>query len=241
LNEQELWNKQVSLTPTGCQTNSKAPDRYVEGVYPKFIDRGYGGNVVDLNGKLYVDFIAALGAVSVGYNNLYITDAIKEQLNKGISFSLPNVLEGQVAEKISQLVPSMQMSKFTKTGSDACSMAIKCARAYTGRTEIVAIGYHGWHDWYTASTDKKSGIPYIYELFIRRCDYGNLKLLTSLVSEHTAAIILEPVVFKELDPKYLEEVIKLAHLHKAIVIFDETVTGGRFAQFTAQKCLRRHA
>jgi glutamate-1-semialdehyde 2,1-aminomutase len=234
MNDFDLWDRQTRFTPNGCQTMSKMPNRYVNGIYPKFIERGHGGNVVDTNGKVYIDYIAGLGAISVGYNNIYINNAIKEQLEKGISFSLPNQLEGAVAERISQLVPSMEMSKFTKTGSDACSMAIKAARAFTGKSDVIVLGYHGWHDWYTASTDKQAGVPDSDKYLVHKCEYGKLDELENLLVRGVAAVILEPVVFKNLDKGYLQDVINLTHAYDALVIFDETVTGGRFAQFTAQ-------
>jgi glutamate-1-semialdehyde 2,1-aminomutase len=234
MNENELWERQILYTPNGCQTMSKMPNRYVNGIYPKFIERGHGGNVVDSNGKVYVDYIAALGAVSIGYNNVYVNNAIQDQLEKGISFSLPNQLEGAVAERISRLVPSMEMSKFTKTGSDACSMAIMAARAFTGKTDIIVLGYHGWHPWYTASTDKTAGIPTSDKYMVHKCEYGKLDQLEELLTKGVAAVILEPVVFKHLDKGYLQDVVNLTHAYDALVIFDETVTGGRFAQFTAQ-------
>src|SRR4051812_9271202 len=95
-----LWERQKSLTPGGAQTLSKMPERYVDGVYPKLLDRGAGGHVWSTDGREFIDLIAGLGAVSVGYGNEFVDRAVENQLAKGVSFSLPTKLEADLAEKL---------------------------------------------------------------------------------------------------------------------------------------------
>jgi glutamate-1-semialdehyde 2,1-aminomutase len=228
----DLFARQRDLTPFGTQTMSKAPDRYVNGVYPKLLTRGMGSHVWDVDDNEYIDWISALGPISVGYCNDYVDNHIKVQMMKGIVFSMPNELEAQVADRLSQIIPSMEMSKFTKTGSDACTMAVKAARAYTGRTSVVVCGYHGWHDWYSIVNDKKAGIPDILAGYTKKGVYNNLD---SFKRNMPACIILEPMVVAYPEKGFLEGLRDWCTQNRVVLIFDEVVTGARFEKFAAQE------
>lgn len=222
----KLWSRQLFYTPLGGQTLSKLPSRYVNGVYPKLLVKGQGGVVTDVDGREYIDYIAGLGAVSVGYNNQTVNNAIKEQLEKGISFSLPNPLEADVAEALSKLMPEMDMWKFGKNGTDATLMAIRCARALTGRKKILVHGYHGCSDHFEALGTRKAGMIDLAD-FVKRFD-GKYDY-----SDHSfAAIIVEPRIFAPLDWQAARD---WCNETNTLLIFDEIVTGGRFPGFTAYK------
>ncbi len=224
----KLWERQLYFTPSGGQTLSKLPSRYVNGQYPKMITRGYDGHVIDTDGKDYIDYIAALGAVSVGYNNEYINSAIMEQLEKGISFSLPNSLEADVSERLCGLFPGSEMWKFGKNGVDATLMAIRCARAYTGRSKIMVHGYHGCSDHFECLGTRKAGM-------VDLSDYTTAYSGTFDFDDKSyAALIVEPQVFQALDWKKAKEWCEATG---ALLIFDEIVTGGRWEGFSAAKYL----
>lgn len=212
------------------------PSKYVEGVYPIFIERGLGCHVWDNDGNGYIDYPNALGAILLGYNYPAVNDAIKEQLNYGSIFTLPSYLECILAEKIKELIPCAEKVRFLKTGSEADSAAIKIARAYTGREHIAYCGYHGWHDWFTVSTPKNKGIPNCYSSLVHKFIYNDPQGLKDIADKYNlAAIILEPCIFEEPKDNFLEEVRRIADDNGAVLIFDEVVTGFRFKGFSAQK------
>ena len=156
---EELLERALKTVPLGSQTFSKSKTQYPFGVSPFFIERANGSHVWDVDGNEYVDFINALCAVTLGYNDPDVTTAVRIQLEDGIIFSLPHPLEMKVAEKIVEMVPCAEMVRYGKNGSDATSGAIRLARAYTGRDHIAACGYHGWQDWYIGSTTRNQGVP----------------------------------------------------------------------------------
>ena len=145
--------------PLGSQTFSKSRTQYPVGISPHFIDRAEGAYVWDIDGNRYVDLVNSLAAVTLGYGDETVNEAVRKQLERGVSFSLPGVLESEVAELIVELVPSAEMVRFGKNGTDATTAAIRLARAYTGRDHIVVCGYHGWQDWYIGSTTRDKGVP----------------------------------------------------------------------------------
>jgi glutamate-1-semialdehyde 2,1-aminomutase len=228
--EQELWERQCRLTPGGGQTLSKLPERYVNGVYPKLLSHGNGGHVWDVDGKEYIDLIAGLGAVSVGYNNEYVNCAVKNQMQKGVSFSLPTTLEADVAEKLCHLFPGTEMWKYGKNGVDATLMAIRAARAHTGRKKILVHGYHGCSDHFEALGTRQAGMVDLSNHVAKLYDG---MLLDETVDQY-AAIIIEPMVFERLNWDVVSEWCKLTN---TLLIVDEIVCGGRFEGFSAYKYL----
>lgn len=155
----ELWARAEGLIPATGNLLAKAPGQWTEGVAPKFLDHGKGARVWDVDGNEYVDLAMAVGPVSLGYCDRAIDEAIVRQLGKGISFSLMHALEVEVAELVREVVPGIEMVRFSKTGADVTSAAIRLARAHTGRSKVLCCGYHGWHDWYITVTDRRRGIP----------------------------------------------------------------------------------
>ncbi len=224
------WTQQTTLIPTGSQTISKTPAKYVEGVYPRMLRSGDGCVVTDLGGNLYTDFIGALGPVILGYNSHPVNKAVIAQINTGaVSMSFPHTLEYTLADSLLKARPGNEMSRFFKTGSDALSAAVRVARAFTGKNRVVVCGYHGWHDWYAVSTDRPAGIPNELKSYISHFKYNDPQSLADLfTSDDIAAVILEPVMFDAPKDGFLDEVARLAHEHDALLVFDEVVTGFRF-------------
>ena len=103
--------------------------------------------------------VSGLLSVTIGYNIKEINEDIKKQLSNGISFSLATKLEYELAKKIIKHVPSAEMVRYAKNGSDATTAAIRLARNITNHTNIMFSGYHGWHDWYIGSTSMNNGVP----------------------------------------------------------------------------------
>jgi glutamate-1-semialdehyde 2,1-aminomutase len=232
-NSDHYFNLLKRFTPNGSQTLSKMPNKFVEGVYPKVLSHGYGGRVWDVDGREYVDMIAGLGAISVGYCNPYIDDKVKTQLDKGVLFSLPTVLEYEVSKRLTELVPFTEQWKFLKTGSEATTAAVKAARAITGRDKVMTCGYHAWMDWYAIQNNRKAGIPSFNQDLVTKVTYNKWEDFKQLESEEYACLIIEPYVFDTPVPEFFWYIQDLCEMSGTLLIFDEVVTGGRTKFFTA--------
>ena len=235
----EQWLARALKTiPLGSQTFSKSKTQYPYGVSPYFIERGAGSHVWDADGNEYVDFIMSLAAVTLGYQDPDVTEAVRAQLDVGVIFSLPHRLEMEVAEAIVETVPCAEMVRFGKNGSDATSGAIRVARAFTGRDRVAVCGYHGWQDWYIGSTARNRGVPLAVRGLTHTFTYNDLGSLQSLLDAHPgefAAVILEPMNVAEPAAGFLQGVKDLAQRHGALLVFDETITGFRYELGGAQQ------
>ena len=233
-----MLERALKTVPLGSQTFSKSKTQYPFGVSPYFIQRGKGSRVWDVDGNEYIDFINSLAAVTLGYNDPDVTAAVRAQLDDGVIFSLPHPLEHQVAEKIVEMVPCAEMVRFGKNGSDATSGAIRLARAYTVRDHVAVCGYHGWQDWYIGSTTRNRGVPQSTRDLTHTFLYNDIESLHRIFREfpdQVAAVIMEPMNTTEPRDGFLEKVKELCAGNKAVFIFDETITGFRYANGGAQE------
>lgn len=233
-----LLDRALKVIPLGSQTFSKSKTQYPYGVSPYFIKRGKGSRVWDVDGNEYIDFVNSLAAVNLGYNDPDVTKAVRAQLEDGVIFSLPNPIEIDVAEKMREMVSCAEMVRFGKNGSDATAGAIRLARAFTGRDRVAVCGYHGWQDWYIGSTARNKGVPGAVRALTHTFPYNDLAALDALLSSHVgefAAVIMEPMNVTEPLPGYLSGVRDLAHSNGALLVFDETITGFRYAPGGAQE------
>ena len=226
------------VIPLGSQTFSKSRTQWPHGVSPHFITRANGSRAWDLDGNEYIDFVNSLASVTLGYNDPDVTRAVSEQLQSGVIFTLAHPIETEVAELICELVPCAEMVRFGKNGSDATAGAVRLARAFTGRDHVAVCGYHGWQDWYIGSTGRRRGVPKATQDLTHTFGYNNLESLRALLEANPdgfAAVILEPMNVVDPAPGFLEGVKALAHQHGALLVFDETITGFRFAKGGAQE------
>jgi glutamate-1-semialdehyde aminotransferase len=234
--ESERWLARArDLSPAATQTLAKGPGQYVRGVAPVYADRGKGGRLWDIDGNEYVDWQMGIGPLVLGYCNEAVDDAVREQLARGITFSLVHPLEVEVAEMVRDLVPNAEMVRFSKTGCDVTTAAVRLARAATGRSKVLCCGYHGWHDWYVATTDRHAGIPEVTRDLTFTFSYNDLASLERSLDEDVACVILEPVVFEEPRADFLSEVRRLCHANGSLLVFDEMWTGFRIALGGAQE------
>jgi glutamate-1-semialdehyde 2,1-aminomutase len=230
----ETYSRLLEVTPCGSQTLSKMPSRFIRGVYPEVLARGQSAHVWDEDGNEYVDLIAGLGCVSVGYVIDDINFDVEAQLRKGVTFSLPHKLEGLVSRKLIDLVPNTEMWKFGKNGTDATVMAVRAARAFTGRMKVLSVGYNGCADVFEAVGTRRAGIPDVLGQLIHKAVYNDIESFQSLRDGTYACLIMEPMVYEYPKPGFLQAVRELCTDTGTVLIFDEVVTGGRFDQFTAQ-------
>lgn len=235
---EEFLRRAEKVIPLGSQTFSKSKTQYPFGVSPYFIQRGQGSRVWDVDGNEYIDFINGLAAITLGYSDPDVNQAVRAQLDQGVIYSLPHPLETEVAERIVDMVPCAEMVRFGKNGSDATSGAIRLARAFTGRDRVAFCGYHGWQDWYIGATARNRGVPDAVRKLTHGFLYNDLGSLELMLGKHPgefAAVIMEPMNAVEPAPGFLAGVKELTHRHGALLVFDETITGFRYSNGGAQE------
>jgi glutamate-1-semialdehyde aminotransferase len=226
----ELLDEARGAIPAQSQTFSKGWTQFPLGVSPVFATRADGGYLWDADGHKYIDWPMALGPLLLGHNHPVVNEAIKNQLDNGIAFSLPTEAELELAHRLIDWFPYAERVRFGKNGSDATSGAVRAARAFTGRDIILCCGYHGWQDWFIGTTTRSVGVPKAVQALTKPFPYNDLPALEALLSQHgedVAAIIMEPMGLVEPDEGYLQAVRNLATRYGAVLIFDECWTGFR--------------
>lgn len=226
-----------AVIPLGSQTFSKSRTQFPVGVSPLFLARGKGARVWDIDDNEYVDFISSQCSITLGYADPDIDGAVRDQLDGGVILSLPHMIEAEVAERICAMVPCAEMVRFGKNGSDATAGCIRIARAFTGREHVAVCGYHGWQDWYIGSTARNRGVPQATRDLTHGFAYNDLGSLERIFAENPgkiAAVILEPMNVEWPAPGFLEGVREICDREGAVLVFDETITGFRYANGGAQ-------
>jgi len=226
------WDRAQRVIPLGTQTLSKSPTQFVQGVLPIYLQRGHGAHVWDVDGNEWIDYPMALGPVILGYGEPAVDEAVRAQLDEGITFTLMHPLEVEVAERIVAMCPGVEAVRFGKSGSDALSAAVRAARAHTGRDVVLVAGYHGWHDWYIGTTTRDRGVPKAVADLTFAIPFDDLAALDQALARHRgeiAAVIVEPAGATVPSDGYLQGLIDRARADGAVSIFDEVITGFRLA------------
>lgn len=206
----------------GALTNSKHPSMLIRGVYPTHIKHGHNVYLYDIEEIKYVDYICGLGVNFLGYGNDKIAKHLIKYLYHGFSHSLPTTTEVETAEKLKEIFTFVDNWKFLKTGSEACSVALKFARAATGRKKVISHGYHGFHDQFVSLAPPHKGVnndPHILP-------YNSL----DAIDKETAAVIVEPIITKndKSHVQWLKDLRKKCDETGALLIFDEVITAFRY-------------
>ncbi len=233
----EFWrlrDRATRVIPMGTQTHSKAAREALRGVEPCFIARGKGCRVWDVDGVEYIDFRNGLGPVTLGYAFPAVDDAIRRQLDDGISFSYPHPLEVEVAERLVRLIPCAESVRFLKTGGEAMAATHRLARAFTGRDLILTCGYHGW-----VNRVGTPGVPAQTQATYRTLPWGDATPYETAFAEAPGEIAAVSVACSYLDIEkggtFLADLRSLTARHGALLVFDEIVTGFRLAIGGAQE------
>ena len=232
--------------PGLTQLLSKRPDQFSLGVWPGYYSRAVGARVWDLDDNEYLDFsIAGIGANVLGYGDPDVDAAVRRAVAHGVSSSLNCPEEVELAELLCELHPWADMARYTRSGGEAMTVAVRIARAATGRDLVAFCGYHGWHDWYLAAnlgeTDALDGhlLPGLDPAGVPRClrgsalpfGYNRLDELEAIAAEHgpkLGVIVLEPIRNFEPDPGFMEGVRAVADRTGAVLVMDEISAGFRF-------------
>ncbi|MBV9863337.1 MAG: aspartate aminotransferase family protein [Alphaproteobacteria bacterium] len=236
--------KAATLFPSGITHDS----RYIE-PYGLYIDRAAGPRKWDVDGNEYVDYFGGHGALLLGHCHPEVVAAVQRQVARGTHYGASHELEIAWAELVMRLVPSAERVRFTSSGTEATLMAVRLARAVTGRSKLIRFNYnfHGWHDHMTSGhASHFDGTPTVGVLSgvaenVLLCDQNDAEGLARLFDEHRdiAAAIIEPTGANggrlPIDPDFLHTLRRLTAEHGAVLIFDEVVTGFRVAPGGAQQ------
>jgi glutamate-1-semialdehyde 2,1-aminomutase len=225
-----------AAVPGGAHTYAKGDDQYPEGLAP-IISHGRGAHVWDVDGNQYIEYGSGLRAVALGHAHPRVVEAVRRELDRGSNFVRPSAIEVEAAERFLQTVPTAEMVKFAKNGSDATTAAVRLARAATGRPLIALCRdqpFFSTDDWFIGGTPMSAGIP---EQLTVTFPYGDLDALDALLEQHdgqVACMILEAATQTDPPAGYLQGVRDLATRHGVVLVFDEMITGFRWSEAGAQ-------
>ncbi len=244
------WNKSQQYIPGGV--NSPVRNFSKVGGHPRFIERGRGCKIYDIDGNEYIDYVASWGPLILGHAHPSIVEAVSQAATRGTSFGAPTTLETELAECIVNAVPSIEKVRLVNSGTEATMSAIRVARGYTGRNKILKIDgcYHGHVDYLLAKAGSgvatfglsdSGGVPEDFArntLTIPFNDAEELKTTVEANSDEIACLILEPIMGNMgiIPPRdgYLNEIREITEQHGIVLIFDEVITGFRVAYGGAQ-------
>jgi len=235
-----LRDRAHRLIPAGAHTYSKGDDQFPANA-PGFIVRGSGARVWDPDGNEYVDWGMGLRAVILGHAYPRVVAAAREQLELGSNFVRPSPLEADLAERLVELIPSAEMVKLAKNGSDVTTAGVKLARAATGRDMVAVCADHPFFsvdDWFIGSTVVGAGVPKAVSDLTVSFRYNDLDSVNALFTANPgriAAVILEPIAFERPADGFLEGLREICTREGAILIFDEMISGFRFGLRGAQQ------
>ena len=240
---QELYKKAKTLIPGGTMLLSKRPEMFLPEHWPSYYSKAKGCKVWDLDGKEYTDVsIMGIGTNILGYSNYEIDDAVVQTVRSGNMSTLNCPEEVYLAEKLVELHPWADMVRFARSGGEANAIAIRIARAASGKDKVAICGYHGWHDWYLSanlSDDinldghllpglEPNGVPRNLKNTVFPFTYNNYDELENLVSMQDIGIIkMEVSRNKGPENNFLQKIRKLATDKNIILIFDECTSGFR--------------
>ncbi|WP_327242445.1 glutamate-1-semialdehyde 2,1-aminomutase [Streptomyces sp. NBC_01320] len=241
-----------AMIPGGAHTYAKGDDQYPENLAP-VISHGRGAHVWDIDDNRYVEYGSGLRSVSLGHAHPRVIEAVRRELDRGSNFVRPSIVEVKAAERFLATVPTAEMVKFAKNGSDVTTAAVRLARAVTGRPRVAICGNHPFFsvdDWFIGTTPMSAGIPAATTELTVAFPYGDLTATEELLTRYqdeVACLILEPAGHTEPSPSsqlrssrgdptpgYLAGLRELADRHGCVLIFDEMITGLRWSEAGAQ-------
>ena len=240
---QKLWKRAKQVIPGGNMLLSKRAEMFLPDQWPAYFSKAKGCKVWDLDGKEYIDMsIMGIGTNTLGYGNAEVDEAVRKVVDAGnmSTFNCPE--EVYLAERLVELHPWADMVRFSRSGGEANAIAIRIARAATGKDKVAICGYHGWHDWYLSANlgdDKHldghllpglepNGVPRDLRGTVLPFNYNNYAQLEALVNEHDIGVIkMEVVRNKGPEDNFLHKVRKLATDRGIVLIFDECTSGFR--------------
>ena len=241
----KIQERAKKLIPGMTQLLSKRPDMFAPGVWPGYYSKAKGVEVWDLDSNKYIDMsIAGIGANVLGYADPDVDAAVHKAIDVGTSSSLNCPEEVELAELLCEIHPWAEKVRYARTGGESMTIAVRIARAFTGKDKVAFCGYHGWHDWYLSAnlgTENAlgehlmpglspCGVPKGLKGTAFPFRYNHLEELQAIVAQHKddlAAIVMEPIRGEWPESGFLEDVRTLASETNAVFIMDEISSGFR--------------
>jgi glutamate-1-semialdehyde 2,1-aminomutase len=219
--------------PGYTSTGSKRPDALFgtgeDPALPSRMVRAAGARVWDVEGREYLDYVMALGAVALGYGHPAVNQAATAAIAAGVVGPLPPVQEEMLAEALARRLPWMERVRFLKTGAEAVAAAVRIARVVTGREEVLGCGYHGWLDW---CQGRAEGVPQATRAVFAELPFNDPERAREMIryrGDRLAAVVVEPVVVAEPSREWLETLRAETREAGAVLVFDEIKTAFRLA------------
>jgi glutamate-1-semialdehyde 2,1-aminomutase len=244
---QELYRRAKELIPGGTHLLSKRPELFAPDQWPPYFHTARGCTVYDLDDRAYTDFsINGIGACLLGYADPAVTRAVRRRLGRGSMCTLNPPEEVALAERLCQLHPWADQVRLARTGGEVAAVAVRIARATTGRSAVAICGYHGWADWYLAANLGESdalrghllpgldplGVPGELRGTAETFRFDHPEELAAIIARHgprLAAVVMEPCRYQDPAPGCLERIHELTHGCGALLVFDEITIGWRLA------------
>lgn len=242
---QAIYRRAREIMPGGTQLLSKRPEMFLPEQWPTYFKSAKGAAVIDIEGRTFLDMsYCGIGATVLGFADPDVNAAVKNAIDMGSMCTLNSAEDIELAELLIETHPWADMVRFGRAGGEAMAIAIRIARAATGRDMVAFCGYHGWHDWYLSANlgatsildghllpglDTK-GVPRGLAGLMHPFHFNNLEEIQSVVAEHRdqlAAIVMEPVRSNEPTPEFIMGVRALANDAGAVLVFDEVTSGLR--------------
>ncbi len=240
---QELYRKAKQLIPGGTMLLSKRPEMFLPENWPSYFSKAKGSKVWDIDGNEYIDMsIMGIGTNTLGYGHDAVDEAVIDVIRKGNMSTLNCPEEVLLAERLIEMNPWADMVRYTRTGGEGNAVAIRIARAATGKDNVAICGYHGWHDWYLSSNLSgddilsghllsgldTAGVPKNLKNTVFPFRYNNYEELEDIVNRQNIGVI-KMEVLRNFDPEnnFLQKVRNLASLKGIVLIFDECTSGFR--------------
>jgi len=240
---QMLWNKAKGLIPGGNMLLSKRPEMFLPEKWPAYFSKSKGCKVWDLDGLVYVDMsIMGIGTNVLGYGHPEVDEAVLKTIHAGNMSTLNCPEEVYLAEKLVEMHPWANMVRFARAGGEANAIAIRIARAASGKDKVAVCGYHGWHDWYLSANlgDEAgldghllpgltpNGVPRNLRGTVFPFNYNNFDELTALVNQQDIGVIkMEVSRNRGPEDNFLQKVRQLATERNIVLVFDECTSGFR--------------
>jgi len=244
---QRLYRHAKSRIPGGTQLLSKRPEMFLPELWPAYYQKAVGAEVWDLDGNRFLDFTHnGTGSCLLGYADPDVNAAVKAVIDTGSMATLNAPEEVELADLLCELHPWAEMVRYARSGGEAMAIAVRLARAVSGRDKIAFCGYHGWSDWYLAANLAESsaldghllpglsprGVPRVLQKTALAFRYNDLAGLEQIMAENkdqVAAIVMEPIRSEMPQPHFLEGVRAIADTHSAVLVMDEITAGFRVA------------
>ncbi len=240
---QKLWKKAKNLIPGGNMLLSKRPEMFLPDKWPTYFSKSKNCYVWSLDNKKYCDLSTmSVGTNILGYSNKKINSAVINSIKKGNMSSLNCPEEVELADKLISMHPWFDMVRFAKTGGESNAIAIRIARAYSGKDNIAICGYHGWHDWYLSANIKSKnklnthllpglstiGVPKKLAHTVFPFEYNDFQKFKKLCKKNNIGVV-KMEVFRNFEPKnnFLQKIRTYCTKNKIVLIFDECTSGFR--------------